>query len=52
VRLPLDERLSVWAAEDALEGLDEHDADVVVQHEMYVFGRRFVTLVYYAGKAE
>lgn len=52
VRLPLDERLSVWAAENAPEGLDEHEADVVVRHEMYFFGRRFVTLVYYAEKTE
>jgi len=52
VRLPLDERLSVWAAEDAPEELDEHDADVVVRHEMYLFGRKFVTLVYYADKTE
>ena len=52
VRLPLNERLSVWVYEDAPQGLDEHDADVVVQHEMYVFGRRFVTLVYYAEKTE
>ena len=52
VRLPLDERLSVWAAEDAPEGLDDHEADVVVSHEMYLFNRRFVTLVYYVEKIE
>jgi hypothetical protein len=52
VRLPLDERLRVWAAEDAPEGLNEHEADVVVRHEMYLFDRRFVTLNYYAGKTK
>lgn len=50
IRLPLDERLSVWAFEEAPEAYDEHEADVVVRHEMYVFGRRFVTLVYYATR--
>ena len=51
VRLPLDERLSVRATDDK-EGGDEHEreADVVVRHEMYVFGRRFVTLNYYAKR--
>ena len=52
VRLPLDERLSVWAGEDAPEEVDEHDADVVARHEMYLFGRRFVTLVYYSEKTD
>jgi hypothetical protein len=52
VRLPRNERLSVWAYDDAPEGLDEHDADIVVRHEIYLFGRRFVTLVYYAEKTE
>ena len=50
VRLPLDERLRVHASGDAPQESDEHDADVVVRHEMYLFGRRFVTLNYYAEK--
>jgi len=48
VRLPLDKRLRVRVADED----DEHEgeADVVVRHEMYVLGRRFVTLKYYAEK--
>ncbi|MDZ7689135.1 MAG: YndJ family protein [Halobacteriales archaeon] len=50
VRLPLDERLSVRVADEDAD--DEREADIVVRHEMYLFGRRFVTLVYYAGKVK
>jgi len=52
VRLPLDERLSVRAAEEGRGNEHECEADVVVRHEMYLFDRRFVTLNYYAEKTK
>ncbi len=51
VRLPLDESLSVRVADEDADDEHEREADVVVLHEMYFLGRRFVTLKYYAEKA-
>jgi len=53
VRIPLGEKLSVWASENAPDELEpaKYDADIVAHQEMFVLGKRFVTLVYYARQS-